>query len=216
MRITAQQIRRAVPDVSKANIDAFVNTFNEWSDRFGINTNKRVIHFLSQVCTESGAFKFTEENLNYSADGLMKTWPTRFKTREFASRYARQPEKIANYVYANRMGNGNEASGDGWRYKGRGFIMITGRDGYQSYAGSEFCVGDLMSHPEWLAKSPGCTKSAMWYWWKNNLSDIADRDDGGAIGEEIVTQITKKVNGGYIGLQTRLFYYRRFRKEFGI
>lgn len=215
MRITAQQLRRAVPEVSKENLDGFVATFNQWSDKFGINTPKRTVHFLCQVFCESGALKYVEENLNYSADGLMRTWPNRFNSQK-AQEYARKPEKIANYVYADRMGNGSEASGDGWKYRGRGFIMVTGKDGYKAYANSGFCVGDLMSHPEWLAKSPGNTKSAMWFWWKNNLSDIADRDDGGKIGEDIVKEITKKVNGGFNGLSTRLFYYRRFKKEFPI
>ena len=215
MRITAQQIRRAVPEVSKENLDGFVVTFNAWSDRFGIDTPKRTVHFLSQVFCESGALKYVEENLNYSADGLMKTWPNRFN-RQKALEYARKPEKIANYVYADRMGNGNEASGDGWKYRGRGFIQLTGRENYKAYASSEFCVGDLMSHPEWLANSPGCTKSAMWFWRERNLSEIADRDDGGKVGEDIVKEITKKVNGAYNGLSNRLFYYRRFKREFGV
>lgn len=208
MRITAQQIRRAVPDVSKANIDAFVNTFNEWNERFGINTPLRICFFLAQVLHESGNLKHVEENLNYSTEGLMKTWPGRFRTREFASRYARQPEKIANYVYADRMGNGNEASGDGWRYKGRGFIMTTGRNSYKDYADSEFCVGDLMSHPEWLAKSPGCTKSAMFFWWKNGCNELADRDDNDAV--------TRRINGGLIGIANRDFLLRRMKREFGV
>ena len=207
MRITAQQIRRAVPEVSKENLDGFVVTFNAWSDRFEINTPLRACFFISQVLHESGNLKFVEENLNYSADGLMKTWPNRFN-RQKALEYARKPEKIANYVYADRMGNGNEASGDGWKYKGRGFIMTTGRQNYKAYADSEFCVGDLMSHPEWLAKSPGNTKSAMFFWWKNGLNELADMDDNEAV--------TKRINGGLIGLANRNFLLRRMKKEYGI
>lgn len=215
MRITEAQILRAVPTTNRSRLSDFVRVFNEWNDRFGINTPKRVVHFLAQVFLESGQLSNVVENLNYSSDGLMKTWPSRFD-RQKATEYARKPEKIANYVYANRNGNGNEASGDGWRYKGRGFIQITFKGNYQAYQTSGFCNGNLMAHPEWLENSPGNTKSAMWFWWRNNLSSIADCDDGGSAGEDIVKRITKKVNGGYNGLSNRLYYYRRFKKEFGV
>ena len=148
-----------------------------------------------------------EENLNYSADGLLRVFPKYF-TKETAAQYACKPEKIANKVYANRMGNGNEASGDGWRFKGRGAIGTTGRDNYKDYADSEFCVGDLMSHPEWLAQSPGCYKSAMYFWWKNGLNQIADTDD--------VVKVTKRVNGGINGLAQRQYYYRMAKRVMGI
>lgn len=218
MRITVQQLLRAVPNTHKERAQEFVKTFNEWNERFGINTPARVTHFLAQVYCESGELKAVEENMNYSATRLMQVWPTRFRSRAVAELYAGRPEKLANYVYAGRMGNGNEASGDGWKFIGRGLIGVTGRSNYQAYAKSGFCVGDLMSHPEWLAKSPGHTKSAMWFWWKHGLSQIADTDTGQRVvdGEAVVTKITKKVNGGVIGLATRKYYYRKFRKEFGL
>ena len=194
MIIVESQIRRIMPNVKEARVKEFVKCFNEWSDRFGISTPLRFVHFIAQIAHESGEFKSMEENLNYSADGLLRVFPKYF-TKETAAQYARKPEKIANKVYANRMGNGDEASGDGWRFKGRGAIGTTGRDNYKAYADSEFCVGDLMSHPEWLAQSPGCYKSAMYFWWKNGLNQIADTDD--------VVKVTKRVNGGTNGLAQR-------------
>ena len=168
--------------------------------------------------SESGCLKYVEENLNYSAEGLRKTFPKYFPTLAIAQQYARKPQAIANKVYANRMGNGNEASGDGWRFKGRGLLQTTGKNNYLSYQNSGLCVGNLMAHTEWLCQKPGHTKSAMWFWMKNNINDIADQDRGERVsdGEAIVTRITKVVNGGTNGLSTRLFYYRRFRSEFGL
>ena len=207
MIIVESQIRRIMPNVKEARVKEFVKCFNEWSDRFGISTPLRFVHFIAQIAHESGEFKSMEENLNYSADGLLRVFPKYF-TKETAAQYARKPEKIANKVYANRMGNGNEASGDGWRFKGRGAIGTTGRDNYKAYADSEFCVGDLMSHPEWLAQSPGCFKSAMYFWWKNGLNQIADTDD--------VVKVTKRVNGGTNGLAQRQYYYRMAKRVMGI
>ena len=206
---------RAVPNAYRPRVEEFVAVFNEWGTRFGIDTPARVTHFLAQLMEESGAFARVEENLNYSAQGLLSTWPTRFNATTVAQ-YARQPQRIANKVYANRLGNGSEASGDGWNFRGRGLLQITGRANYQAYAKSGFCVGDLMSHPEWLTKSPGHTKSAMWFWSKNGLNAIADQDDGMRDGETVVTLITRRVNGGTNGLARRKYYYRKLRKEFGL
>lgn len=215
MKISVPQIMRCVPSANRAKVTEFVETFNKWGEQFGITTVPRLVHLLSQLTHECASFTAFEENLNYSADGLMKTWPSRF-TRQKAAEYARKPQNIANYVYANRMGNGSEASGDGWKYRGRGAVMITGKDNYKAYQNSGFCVGDLMSHPEWLAQNPGAFKSAMWYWWKNGLNAIADSDDGGKIGEDIVMRITKKINGGINGISQRKLFYRKFKKEFAL
>ncbi len=208
MQITEQQLRRAVPSVSSTNLPSFVKTFNEYAEKFGINTPLRVVHFLAQVFHESDNLRRREENLNYSADGLLKVFPKYFKSRTEALAYAHKPQAIANRVYASRMGNGNEASGDGWRFKGRGYIGTTGRANYQAYAKSEFCKGDLMAHPEWLAQAPGDLKSALFFWYKNGLNALADKDD--------VNAVTKRVNGGYNGLANRGYLLRRFRKEFGV
>ena len=126
MKITEQQLRRAVPGVSNVNLPNFVKTFNEWAEKFGINTPLRVVHYLAQVFHESGNLQSREENLNYSADGLLRVFPKYFNAAT-AKQYAHKPQMIANRVYANRMGNGSEASGDGWRFKGRGYIGTTGR-----------------------------------------------------------------------------------------
>ena len=215
MRLSVPQIIRCVPSANRQKVTEFVEVFNQWGAKFGITTPQRVVHLLAQLTHECASFTAFEENLNYSTEGLMKTWPSRF-TKEKALEYARKPQKIANYVYANRMGNGSEASGDGWKYKGRGAIMITGKDNYKAYQNSGYCVGDLLSHPEWLAQKPGAYKSAMWFWMKNGLNEIADLDDGGRIGEELVTRITKKINGGVNGLAQRKLLYRKFKKEFGL
>lgn len=207
MVITQQQIRRAVPEVSNKNLDAFVAYWNQYAEAFEIKTPLRVAHALAQIIWESNYLKATEENLNYSADGLLRTWPSRF-TREKAAEYARKPEKIANYVYANRMGNGNEASGDGWRYRGRGLIMCTGKEQYQRYAKSDWCIGDPVKDPELLSTYPECLKSAFWYWDEHKLNELADRDD--------IDAITRKINGGMNGKANRAFLLRRFKKEWGI
>lgn len=207
MKITEQQLRRAVPGVSNVNLPNFVKTFNEWAEKFGISTPLRVVHYLAQVFHESGNLRSREENLNYSADGLLRVFPKYFNAA-MAKQYAHKPQMIANHVYANRMGNGSEASGDGWRFKGRGYIGTTGRDNYKAYADSPYCVGDLMAHPEWLAQNPGDQKSAMYFWFKNGLNALADKDD--------VKAVTKRINGGYNGLENRMYLYRKFKKEFGL
>lgn len=207
MVINQAQLMRAVPNLNKSKVDEFVASFNMWAIHFGIDTSKRVAMYLAEVFHESGNLRYTEENMNYSADGLLKTWPSRF-TKEKAQVYARNPEKIANYVYANRMGNGNEASGDGWRFRGRAFIGITGRDNYQKYADSEWCVGDLMKNPDMLSQFPENQKASMWFWDTQNLNKYADMCD--------IDKCSRIINGGTLGLANRKFLYRRFCREFGL
>ena len=207
MQITIEQIKKIAPGAPDKAAGEFVDTFNKWSDKFGITTPLRAAHFISQCIHECAELKAFEENLNYSEKGLLKVFPKYFNA-ETAKQYARKPEKIANRVYANRMGNGNEASGDGWKYRGRGSIGLTGRSNYLAYSTSGFCIGDLIAHPEWLAKSPGCYKSAMWFWWKNGLNAIADTGD--------VNAVTKRVNGGYNGLDYRKKYLVRAKEALGI
>ena len=207
MTINQAQIVRAVPNLNKSKVDEFVASFNMWAIHFGIDTSKRVAMYLAEVFHESGNLRYTEENMNYSADGLLKTWKSRF-TKEKAQMYARNPEKIANYVYANRMGNGNEASGDGWRFRGRAFIGITGRDNYQKYADSEWCVGDLMKNPDMLSQFPENQKASMWFWDTQNLNKYADMCD--------IDKCSRIINGGTLGLANRKFLYRRFCREFGV
>lgn len=204
-KITVQQIMRAYPQTNRQRCEEFVAVFNEWCEKFGINTPLRVAHFCAQIFHESGCLKRFEENLNYSAERLLVVFPKYFNKGN-VEYYARNPQKIGNRVYANRMGNGSEGSGDGYRYRGRGALQLTGRANYQAYQNSGFCVGDLMSHPEWLTQKPGAYKSAMWFWWKNGLSALADKDD--------INAITKRINGGYNGLSERRIYVAAFKKVF--
>lgn len=174
MKITKAQLLRAVPTLYKQRVDEFVDSFNKYSDLFGITTPLRAVHYLAQVFHESGALKYTSELASGKA-------------------------------YEGRKDLGNIKPGDGPRFKGRGYIQITGRKNYQAYADSGYCVGDLMNHPEWLCLSPGNQKASMWFWKTNGLNALADLDN--------LTAITKKVNGGYNGLSNRQYYYRRFKRE---
>lgn len=215
MVITQQQIRRAVPEIGSKHLDSFVASFNAWSEPFLINTPQRMAHYLSQVIFESNYLKCVEENMNYSADRLLQVFPRYFKSKEEAAVYAHNPVKIGSRVYANRNGNGNEASGDGWRYHGRGFIMLTFKNNYEQFSKYDLCTKDVVANPESVAEYPINQIASMWFWERNNINAIADLDDGKAIGEDLVTRITKIVNGGTNGLAQRKYIYRKIRKEFG-
>jgi len=212
IKIDQQLIRRALVGIAQVNEDRlndYVASFNMWAHAFGIDQNhRRVAMYLSQTLYESAYLKGLEENLNYSAEGLMKTWPNRFKTRELADKYARQPQKIANFVYADRMGNGNEASGDGWRYRGRGYIMLTGKSNYEAFSRYDLCTMDVVKNPDSVAGYYLNQVAAMWFWDRNNLNYWADIDD--------VDRCTRMINGGTNGLAGRKLLYARFSKEFGI
>ena len=167
-------------------------------DKFGINTPERVAGFLAQIGHESGGFRFTSENLNYRAEALTRLWPSRFPPG-IAESYAMQPEKIANRAYCDRMGNGDEASGDGWKYRGRGLIQLTGKDNYAAFsldADNEALVNpDLVAEPELAALSAG------WFWKKNGLNALADNRD--------IVGMTRRINGGTNGLDDRQMRYSR-------
>lgn len=210
IRVDQQLIRRVLagyPIPSDEALNAFVASFNQWNEVFKINTPLRVAAYLSQVLVESAYLTAKTENLNYSAEGLMKTWPKRFDKAK-AEAYARQPEKIANYVYANRMGNGNEASGDGWRYRGRGLIQLTGRSNYEAFSKYDLCTEPVLKNPDKVAEFPVNQIAAMWFWEKNKINDPADNGN--------MDEVTKRVNGGSNGLATRKTIYRRLSNEFGI
>ena len=142
MVVSKADIRRIMPHAPKESVEGFVKTFNQYAPIFGIDTELRVCGFLSQVAVETGELKSLEENMNYSEKRLLQVFP-RYFTTEQAKQYANHPEKIGSRVYANRMGNGNEASGDGYKFRGRGCIMLTGREAYKKYADSAYCVGSL-------------------------------------------------------------------------
>jgi len=175
-------------------------------EKFNINTPLRLAHFLSQCAHESGNFKFSTENLNYSRQGLMKVFKKYFPNEDIAKQYERKPINIANKVYANRMGNGDENSGDGNRFKGRGYIQLTGKDNYISF--DKVVDDNILSNPDLVAtKYP--ILSAAWFWDTRNLNQLADK--GGT--DLDVTNITKKVNGGVNGLADRISKFKLFSAE---
>ena len=173
---------------------SWLDPLNATFDRFAINTPQRMAAFIGQCGHESAGFRTLNENLNYSAQGLRNTWPKRFPDDATANAYARQPEKIANKVYADRMGNGNEASGEGWRYHGRGLIQLTGKANYQA-AGTALGV-DLVSSPDQVAAPEYAALTAGWFWDSHKLNALADKQDN--------TGITKAINGGTLGLDDRV------------
>ena len=172
----------------------WVDALNETFNRFGINSKNQQAAFIGQCGHECGNFKVLEENLNYRAASLMVTFKKYFPTQALAQQYEKRPEKIANRVYANRMGNGDEASGDGWLYCGRGLIQLTGKDNYTFFAGS---LGiPVEEAADYLSTFEGAAQSACWYWEQNNLNRFADAND--------VRGLTRAINGGYIGLEDRI------------
>ena len=179
------------------------------SDKFGINTPLRLAHFLAQCSHESGDFKAVRENLNYSAEGLRKIFGKYFPTDAIAAQYARQPEKIANKVYANRMGNGNEASGDGYNYRGRGYIQLTGKENYASF--DKVVDENILANPDLVAtKYP--LMSAAFFFNKNGLWSICDKGDS----IDVVTMVTKRVNGGTIGLEDRIKKFKQYNSSLNV
>ena len=191
-------------DTLKGHIpDSVIAMIPEVASKFEINTPLRLAHFLAQCGHESGGFKLTKENLNYSAKGLNGIFKKYFPTLESAVPYERKPEKIANKVYGGRMGNGTEGSGEGWKFHGRGFIQLTGKDNYTAFTKSigEDCVGN----PD-LVASKYALASAAWFFNKNGLHKMAD---GGA-NDTVVTSITKRVNGGTIGLPDRIKHFNEY------
>ena len=172
-------------------------------DKFEINTPLRLAHFLAQCSHESGGFRLVKENLNYSAKGLQGIFKKYFPTAALAEQYARKPEKIANKVYGNRMGNGPEASGDGAKYCGRGYIQLTGKTNYQAFFKS---IGADVNTDPALVATQYPLASAAWFFSKNGLHKIAD---GGAT-DAVVTSVTKRVNGGTIGLPDRIKHFKEY------
>jgi len=165
---------------------------------YHVNTPLRIAHFMAQIEHESN-LKPVSENLNYSYDGLLKIFPKYFNA-DSAKFYARKPELIANKVYCNRMGNGNYESGDGWKYRGRGFIQITGKSNYLIL--SKDTRIDFITNPDLLLQEANSMISALWFWNKNNLNVLADKND--------VKAITKRINGGFNGLEHRTELFNKW------
>jgi len=180
--------------VKNKHLDHWYSAFEQLLPDYDINTPHRVAHFIAQCAHESGSFNFIEENLNYRAASLMATFKKYFPTQELAQQYERKPQMIANRVYANRMGNGDEASGDGWRYRGRGLIQLTGKDNYTFFAGS---LGiPIEEAADYLGTFEGAAQSACFFWEQNKLNRFADAND--------VKGLTRAINGGFIGLEDRI------------
>ena len=183
--------------------DAVIAQIPEVMDKFQINTPLRLCHFLAQCGHESGNFKAVNENLNYGAKGLRGVFPKYFPTDALAAEYERKPEKIANKIYGGRMGNGPEASGEGYKFRGRGYIQLTGKDNYSAF--DKAVPENILETPDLVAtKYP--LLSAAWFWNSRGLNALADK---GATDAE-VTAITKKVNGGTIGLPDRIKHFKEF------
>ena len=171
-------------------------------DKYSIDNTNRQAAFLGQLMHESNCLKSLQENLHYSANGLKAVWGSRFPTDEIANQYANQPDRIANKVYANRMGNGDEESGDGWKYRGRGLIQCTGKDLYKTL--SDALNIDLIADPDLLMKMPYAALSAGWFWNKKGLNALADMRD--------YKEMTKRINGGFNGLDDRIAKIEQARK----
>jgi putative chitinase len=183
--------------------DAVIAMIPDTAAKFGINTPLRLAHFLAQCGHESGGFRATQENLNYSAKGLMGIFKKYFPTLALAQSYERKPEKIANRVYGGRMGNGPESSGEGYKFRGRGYIQLTGKENYTAFGKS---IGEDMTVNQDKVSGPYALLSAAWFFSKNGLHKMADEGSSDAV----VTKITKRVNGGTIGLADRIKHFKEY------
>jgi putative chitinase len=199
VNFTAEQLSKIIP--SNRYYDSWYGVLITELPKFNIDTRERLACFLAQCVHESMGFSRLEENLNYSADALMRVFPKYFKSLTDTAEFHRNPQKIANRVYANRMGNGPESSNDGWTYRGRGLIQITGKNNYT--AASKFIFNDdrAVRSPELFAMMRGAVQSAGWFWYANGCNDFADRND--------FVGLTRRINGGTIGLEDRQNKYQK-------
>jgi putative chitinase len=197
--ITLDILQQLCPKTKRTVLELYATPVHEVAEYYDMYVNmNRAAGFVAQIAHESGGFNFVKENLNYGAKGLATTFKKYFPTEADAKPYERQPEKIANRVYANRMGNGDEASGDGYRFCGRGLIQLTGRNNYTKFAADlGISVEDTVKYLETPA---GAVSSAGWFWDQNNLNQYCDKND-------FVT-LTKRINGGTIGLEDRQQHYK--------
>lgn len=196
--LTSAQFSKLFPNCKDPA--GWVDAMNEVFPKYGIDTPKRIASFVAQCGHESGGWRVFSENLNYSAKSLDAVFGKYFvRAGRDANEYARQPEKIANVVYANRMDNGDAESGDGWRYRGRGPIQLTGKANYAAFA-ADMDV-DVLDNPDLVSEDKEVAlMSAIWFWNKNKLNQYADSDD--------IKTMTKRINGGYIGLEDRIHHWK--------
>lgn len=200
---TQEKLAQIIPNAAYG-VDVWFNELNELLPVFEINTPQRVAAFIAQTAHESGGYRALSENLNYSGDALCRVWPKHFN-EENKEQYHRNPEAIANRAYRNRMGNGDEESGEGWAYRGRGLIQLTGKDNYSRFAAyAEMAVEQA---PEYIETPRGAVHSACWFWYSNDLNTYADAGD--------FVGMTKRINGGTIGLEDRIKHYEEALHIFG-
>jgi putative chitinase len=207
MELTKQQLKELLP--KNPYIDHWFDALSQLLPDYEINTPQRIAAFIAQCSHESGGFTSLQENLNYKPATLRKLFGKYFPTDALAEEYCSKPNKqeaIANRVYASRMGNGNEASGDGYKYRGRGLIQLTGKSNYIAFADSLEISPENAS--DYLATFEGAAQSACWFWEANNLNQWADKGD-------IVT-LTKRINGGTIGLEDRIKHYEHALQVLGV
>ncbi len=183
--------------------DSVIAQIPETAEKFGLNTPLRLAHFLAQCGHESGGFRVVNENLNYSAKGLMGIFKKYFPTQSLAEQYQRKPEAIASKVYGGRMGNGPESTKEGFKFRGRGYIQLTGKDNYTAFG--KAINEDMTANPDKVATHYPLL-SAAWFFTKNGLHKIADQ----GASDTVVTQITKRVNGGTIGLADRIKHFKEY------
>ncbi len=204
MELTKEQLKQLLP--KNPYIDQWHKALSQLLPDYEINTPQRIAAFIAQCAHESGGFLFLTENLNYKAESLLKVFPKYFKDMATAKAYEKNPQKIANKIYADRMGNGNEASGEGFKYRGRGLIQLTGKTNYTWFAAS------LQISPEEAAEYTqtfeGACQSACWFWETNGLNAFADKGD--------IVGMTKKINGGTIGLEDRKKHYEHALHVLGV
>jgi putative chitinase len=194
---TVEQVRELVPKAI-GGPDAWYDALAEALPQYDINTVERVAAFIAQCAHESGGFSVLEENLNYKAATLSKLWPQRFPPG-VAEQYAGKPQMIANKTYGGRMGNGPEESGEGYKFRGRGILQLTGKDNYKACSQTLFQDNTLLDDPDLLLDPYYAIHSACWFWNKNKLNQFADAGD--------ITTLTKRINGGTIGLEDRIHHY---------
>lgn len=192
----------------------WIAALNDSMRACAIDTPLRQSAFLAQVLMESGELRQVQESLGYSAQRLHVVWPKHFPSLELAEAYSHNPQKLADHVYANRMGNGDEASGDGWNYRGRGLIQLTGRAGYERF--SRDMGIDAVSNPDLLQEPSGAALAAAWFWRSHGLNELADQTGGDGDDDRHYVDITRRINGGTAGLQQRRDYWLRARHALGV
>ena len=211
MTITKGQMLAIMPNASRV-VDTYLTYINKYAQEFGLDKPRRMAMWLANVAHESNEMRSVSENLNYTAERLMAVFPSRFKTKPIANLYARNPQKLGNYIYANRMGNRGVESGDGYRFRGRGFYQLTGRDNYKAYnlyLASTGVKVDLLTDAgaDLIAQPVGAVKSAMWFAMKH-LNKYADANN--------YNGYCKALNGGLVGIASRNAYYARACKVFNV